>query len=96
MSKTSSKRQIFKIGGIAIIAIGVAVIILAFLTESSEYRFNVPGQPVEFSEVSGETNFQRWGIGLIGVIIIYVGFRASKYVPTSERERDYVSEEDLD
>ncbi|MFC1753659.1 hypothetical protein ACFL96_09750 [Thermoproteota archaeon] len=95
MSKTSSKRQIFKIIGIAIAIIGLAVIYIAVTSESSTYKFNVPNKPPEFSEVSGETNFQKWGIGLVGVILGYVGFRVFRYVPLAERERDYISEEDL-
>lgn len=95
MSKTSSKRQIFKIAGIAIAIIGLVVIYIAITSESSTYRFNIPGRPVEFSEVSGETNFQKWGIGLVGVILGYIGFRTFRYVPSAERERDYVSEEDI-
>lgn len=96
MSNTSTKQQIFKIAGIAIILIGVSVIYIAFTSESSTYRFNVPGQPAEFSAVEGETNFQKWGMGLVGVILGYVGFRVFRYIPSAERERDYVSEEDLD
>ncbi len=96
MSKTSSKQQIFKIAGIAIVLIGVVVIYTAITAESSTYSFNVPGQPVEFSAVEGETNFQKWGIGLVGVVLGYVGFRVFRYVPSAERERDFVSEEDLD
>jgi|TARA_B100001971_G_scaffold37764_1_gene32760 hypothetical protein len=91
-----SKRPIFKIAGIAIIIIGIGVVANALTTESSTFRFNVPGQPVEFSEVSGETNFQRYGIGGLGLTLVYIGFRVFRYVPPAERERDYISEEDLD
>ncbi len=96
MPEKPSKRPIFKIAGIAIIVVGIGLIALAITSESSTFRFNIPGQPIEFSEVSGETNFQRYGIGGLGIAISYIGFRVFRYIPPAERERDYVSEEDLD
>jgi|TARA_B100001971_G_scaffold10480_1_gene8488 hypothetical protein len=95
MSETSSKRPIFKIAGIVVAIIGLGFVVFAVISESPEYGFNVPGQPEEFAYVSGENKFQRYGIGGFGVALIYIGFRLVRYIPPSERERDYVSEEDL-
>jgi len=96
MSEKSSKRPIFKVIGIAIAIIGLGLVVLSLTSDPSTFRFNVPGQPIEFSEVSGQTNFQRYGIGGLGLALGYIGFRVFRYVPPSERERDYVSEEDMD
>ena len=96
MSKTASKRPMFKAAGIVLAILGVGTIAFALISEPSKFEFNIPGQPVEFSEVRGQTNFQRYGMGGFGVALIFIGFRSYRYVPPAERERDYVSEEDLD
>ena len=91
-----SKRPIFKIVGIAILVIGIGVIALALASESSTVDFVIPGEPVELSRVVLQSDFQRYGIGFFGLVIIYLGFRVFRYIPVAERERDWVSEEDLD
>jgi|TARA_B100001971_G_C18156861_1_gene519057 hypothetical protein len=96
MPEASSKKALFKIVGLAIAIIGLGLVLLAFLSETQKWEGAVPGLRDEIATVRGETDFQRYLIGGFGIILGYIGYRAYKYVPPSERERDYVSEEDLD
>lgn len=95
MQEASSKRALLKIAGLSIAIIGLGLILFAFLLETQEYELDVPGIPEEFATVYGETNFTRFLIGGFGIVLGYIGFKVFRYVPSSERERDYVSEEDL-
>ena len=97
MPKTALNRPLLKIVGIVIAIIGLAVIVIAFLSETQEIYVDL-GQPPEFAAQyeAGETDFQRYLMGGFGIFLGYIGFRVFRYIPYSERERDYVSEEDLD
>jgi|TARA_B100001971_G_scaffold111830_1_gene102898 hypothetical protein len=91
-----ASRTTFKLAGIVLLIVGLSVVIYAasFL-ESSTYYIEAwdSDQPISSR---GETPFQRYLIGLFGVLTIFLGYKALRFIPYDERDTKNVTEFDLD
>ena len=94
-SPLSTRRKILKVTGVTLTVIGVIALIFMLTMQPSNYYFLLKGQPIEEGEVRGSTRYYQAAVGVIGLALIYVGYRTYKFIPYSEREREYISEENL-
>lgn len=76
----------FRVLGIIGMIGGAVVAIFSLLQGSTEFTFQVGGVQPELSTVYGTTRFYQFGGAVLGLVIIYGGFRMFRYVPKSERE----------
>jgi len=91
-----STRKTFKILGILSAAIGVIVIIYAvFFVKNFPFHIQLGPDPA-LGEVSGETPFQKLVVGFVGALMIFIGYKSYRYIPYAEREREQISELELD
>ena len=91
-----STRKTFKILGILSAIIGVIVIIYAiFFVQTFSFHIQAGPDPA-LGEVSGETPFQKLVVGFVGALMIFIGYKSYKYIPYAEREREQISELELD
>ena len=61
-----------------------------------EYSYRIQQGPEELGVATGSTPFQKLGVAVLGIAIVYLGYRTFSYIPPSEREREQVSELDLE
>ena len=91
-----STRKTFKILGILSAVIGVIVIIYAvFFVKTFSFHIQKGPDPA-LGEVSGETPFQKLVVGFVGALMIFIGYKSYRYVPYAEREREQISELELE
>ncbi len=83
-----------RIVGIILAVAGIAVV--AYATTMQEYSYRIQQGPEELGVATGSTPFQKLGVATLGIAIIYTGYRVFRYIPPSEREREQVSELDLE
>jgi uncharacterized membrane protein len=83
-----------RVAGVIMAILGIAVI--AFATTMQEYSYRIQQGPEELGVASGQTPFQKLGVAVLGIAVIYIGYRVFRYIPPSEREREQVSELDLE
>lgn len=89
----STVRTILKLLGVASMVGGVVLMIYSLLQGSAEFSFQIGGVQPELSQVYGTTRFYQVGGAVLGLIIVYFGFRMFRYVPKSEREEGPVEYE---
>lgn len=95
MTELSPRRKMLRVLGITIAIIGVVVILFAAFAMGAE-SFRIQAGPDEALGVAeGDTRFQQFAVGFVGIASLYIGYRVFKYIPYSEREREHVSELDL-
>ncbi len=80
--------------GIILAIVGIAVIVYA--TTMQEYSYRIQNGPEELGVATGSTPFQKLGVAVVGIGVIYLGYRTFTYIPPSEREREQVSELDIE
>lgn len=95
MPDLSPRRKALKAIGISIVIIGGIIIVYALMMDPADYYFIIPGEPVELGEVRGSTRYFQLGVGFIGIVLMFVGYKTFRFIPYSEREREYISEENL-
>jgi hypothetical protein len=95
MTGLSPRRKMLKVSGIALAIIGVVIIIFAAFGMGAE-SFRIQAGPDEALGVAeGDTRFQQFAVGFVGIGSLYLGYRVFKYIPYAEREREHVTELDL-
>lgn len=88
-------RTNFKLLGIIFLLAGIITVIYTiFYIQNSTFTIQTweEDQPIT---LSGETPFQKYLIGFLGLMMILIGYRSFRYIPPDERERETVSEQDL-
>lgn len=90
----SPRRKQLRVLGIILAIVGIAVI--AFATTMQEYSYRIQQGPEELGVATGETPFQKLGVAVLGIAVVYLGYRVFSYIPPSERESEQISELDLE
>jgi len=90
MSQLSTTRKVLRGLGVGSGILGVILIILSIMAPPASYYYQ-PG-PEELGVFSGETNLFRIAGVFFGFVFIYLGYRAFKYIPKSEREKETVDD----
>ena len=91
-----STRRTFKILGILSAVIGILVVVFAiFFLNALRYNIEV-GADSDPQVVSGETPFQKLVVGFVGALMIFLGYKSYEYIPLAEREKEQISELELD
>ncbi len=90
----SPKRKQLRVLGIILAIVGIVVIV--FATTMQEYSYRIQNGPEELGVATGQTPFQKLGVAVLGIAVAYLGYRVFRYIPPSEREREQVSELDLE
>jgi uncharacterized membrane protein len=81
--------------GIIVAVLGVVTVIYAtFYMQPGSFR--IQQGPEELGVAEGETRFTQLGVAVVGIGLIYLGYRVFKYIPPSERERELVTELDVE
>ncbi|MFQ6135266.1 MAG: hypothetical protein ACE5KU_05570 [Nitrososphaerales archaeon] len=94
MTQLSPRRKALRGLGITLAILGgITTIYAAFALGPASWRYQ-PG-PEELGVAEGETRFQQIGVGFLGVVLIFIGYKTYRFIPYSEREREEVSELDL-
>jgi hypothetical protein len=85
----------FRLAGVVLLIVGLFVVIYAaFILETSTYSFGTwdSDQPIT-NRV--ESPFNQYLIGFFGVVMIFLGYKALKFIPYDERDTRNISELDL-
>ena len=91
-----STRRTFKILGILLAVIGILVVVYAiFFLQSLQYKFQA-GSESATTIITGETPFQKFVVGFVGALMIFLGYKSYEYIPLAEREKEQISELELD
>jgi len=91
-----STRRTFKILGILSAVIGILVVVFAiFFLNALRYNIEV-GADSDPQVVSGETPFQKLVVGFVGALLIFLGYKSYKFIPYAEREKEQISELELE
>lgn len=95
MAPLSPQRKRLRILGITLATLGIIAIIYGiFIMTALPYR--IQNGPEELGVATGQTPFQKLVVAAVGFGSIYLGYRVFRYIPVAERERENVSELDLE
>ncbi len=91
-----SSRKTFKALGIVLVILGVVTVLYGVLVVKP-YSFHLQAGPdPALGEVFGETRYQQLIVAFVGCVMIFLGYRSYKFIPYAEREKEEVTELDLE